>query len=97
MNNPTQRHGKVMDDKLDIKQALAAVGQITRHGQPGHHQFEYGGLWVDSDFDGYGLTLGDAQVSLDIYFHSSYQLHSPNRFATEAFIEHVEALARHRH
>ncbi len=86
-----------MDAKIDIKQALAAVGQITRHGQRGQHQFEYRGMWVDTEFDGYCVTLGDAQVSLEIHFHSSYQLDSPNRFATATFIEHFETLARRHH
>jgi hypothetical protein len=41
---------------------------------------------VLTDFDGYTISLSDAQVRLDIFFHNKYKFDYPNHEALENFL-----------
>lgn len=92
-----------MKNEIDIHRALNVFNSITSLGdkQTNHYSASYQlcGIEAETDFDGYTITLRDAQVTLTIYFHNKYQFDYPNNDALDNFLRRfadVENLAKKR-
>ncbi|WP_394176755.1 DUF3081 family protein [Thalassotalea litorea] len=81
-----------MQDAIDIKQALRVCNKIMSHGQRLERGHKLGDLTVESDYDGYTLTLSDHAVTLQIFFHNKHQLDCKRVIELDAFLQKVEKL-----
>lgn len=81
-----------MQEAIDIKQALRVCNKIMSHGQRLERGHKLGDLTVESDYDGYTLTLSDHAVKLHIFFHNKHQLDCKRGIEFNAFLEKVVKL-----
>ena len=67
-----------MKNEIDIHRALRVFNKVTTLGDKQSDSTEsvyhLCGLNALTDFDGYTISLSDAQVRLDIFFHNKYNL-----------------------
>ncbi|MCT7940672.1 DUF3081 domain-containing protein [Shewanella holmiensis] len=79
-----------MKNEIDIHRALRVFNKVATLGekQSDNIQSVYRlcGLNALTDFDGYTISLSDAQVRLDIFFHKKYKFDYPNNEALENFL-----------
>ena len=79
-----------MKNEIDIHRALRVFNSITLLGEKQTNDisasYQLCGINAETDFDGYTITLSDAQVCLTIYFHNKYQFDYPNNDALDNFL-----------
>ncbi len=85
---------KAVETKIDTHQALLAVNAVLTNGRSSPDGTSWHGLTVNSDLDGYTVTLSDDKVELRLLFHNKFQLKCPNRYAQIAFIEKLNQVVR---
>ncbi|MFI3246210.1 MAG: DUF3081 family protein [Ferrimonas sp.] len=76
-----------MTERIKVTPALRALQLVTERGTKTAQGYCYQGFIASGSWDDYHVTLSHDNVSLELHFHNSYQLHSPNDAATERFIE----------
>lgn len=83
-----------MKNEIDIHRALRVFNKVATLGekQSDNIQSVYRlcGLNALTDFDGYTISLSDAQVRLDIFFHNKYKFDYPNNEALENFLARLD-------
>ena len=83
-----------MKEKIDIAIVLRAVARIQAKGKSVDGQvFDYRGIKLESDFDGYTVLLSNADVKLTVLFHNKFELSFKNRLALDIFYETVTKIA----
>ncbi len=80
------------DDKLNIHRALRVFHRIHEQGEVVDGQHCLNGIYAQTDFDGYTVTLSNKDVELSIFFHNKYQLTSKNDFALQDFLNTLKIL-----
>ena len=86
-----------MKNEIDIQRVLRVFNKMTMLGEKhlgdgiqidGSYDYHFGlcGMRAQTDFDGYTITLSDAQVSLTVFFHNKYQFDYPTIEALNHFL-----------
>ena len=71
--------------RIDAATVMRAYQIILKKGVVSGPLTRYAGWVVETDYDGYGITLSDGTVRARILFHNQVSLDSPNRRALVAF------------
>lgn len=80
--------------EFNLSLALKSYTIIVELGSKTDDGHIYNGILAQSDFDGYTITLSNADVELSIYFHSKHQLNYKNKLALNDFLEKIEHLSK---
>ncbi len=78
-----------METNFDIKKVLRVFQKVVDHGQKVENAYRFGGISVESDFDGYNLLLCDDAVKLHIFFHNTHKFEYKRSVELEAFMEKI--------
>ena len=84
----------VMKDKIDVRLVLRAVARILEKGQPTENGAAYRGLRVESDYDGYTVTISNDAVRLNVLFHNRYEIDYRSTPAVDDFYETIRKIVR---
>lgn len=79
------------DSRLDRLKVLAVFNHVISRGdkQASGERLLHG-LFASHDFDGYTLTLYDASVRLDLFFHNRFKLNYQHRDQLAAFMKKID-------
>lgn len=80
------------ENKVDVKKALRVFQLILDKGEKDGDVYRMEGLEADPGVDGYVATLKNDYVSLDIQFHSQYNLSSASQLEQDRFLEKIDRL-----
>ncbi|WP_051201928.1 DUF3081 family protein [Ferrimonas senticii] len=81
-----------MNERIDVSPALRAVQMVMERGYEVDGGREYLGFFAEGDWDDYNISLSHDNVRLDIGFHNTYRLVSPNDAATQRFVDAMNLL-----
>lgn len=81
-----------MSTDIDIRQALRVFQIIADKGEQRGNRHYFKGIYAMSGFDGYDVELTDEKVTLNIYFHSRFDLDYKNQIDKEAFFEKINKI-----
>lgn len=81
-----------MQNALDNKLLLQAFQVLRENGQADPQgRYTLDGLWAASDMDGYHISLGDNEITVDLGFHNSYRCEGTEQ-QLEAFQKRLKGL-----
>lgn len=75
--------------KIDLHQVLRVFQVITEHGEIIGNEKFLDGLFADSGFDGYSISLRDDKTNLSIGFHNTLNLQSKNTETEALFLKRI--------
>lgn len=81
-----------METKINIRQAFRVFETIHQYGERNLQGASLQGLIASSDVDGYNITITDGIVRLEIHFHNTFNITSPNRRALGEFVKRLRAM-----
>ena len=74
------------ETSVDVRQALRVFDKIQRFGQQRENEKQLFGVFASTDFDGYTVTLRDANVRLDVLFHNRFNIDYKNKHFLKEFL-----------
>jgi len=86
-----------MEQKLDLKQVLRVFQTVVEHGQNLRDEYKLGGLWANTDFDGYTVVMRDEAVTLHIFFHNTHRFTYKRKIDLEVFMGRIKEIDRTRY
>lgn len=81
-----------MSTDIDIRQALRVFQVIAEKGEQRGNRHYFKGIYATSGFDGYDIELTDEKVTLNIYFHSKFDLDYKNQIDRDSFFEKLSKI-----
>lgn len=86
-------HGRPLGEaKIDAASVMRAYQIILRRGVGMGSRTTFGTFAVETDYDGYGITLTDGAVRVRVLFHNQVSIDSPNRRALVKFRRELHEL-----
>lgn len=83
-----------MDDKIQVKEALAVFGKITSRGTKIEDGHVLNGIKATSDFDGYTIVLSNDYVKLTIFFHNRFTFDYSSAKERDSFMEKMHTIKK---
>ncbi len=74
------------ETSVDVRQALRVFDKIQRYGQQRENEKQLFGVFASTGFDGYTVTLRDANVELNVLFHNKFNIEFKNRHFLKEFL-----------
>ena len=84
-----------MKNQLDVTKALDTFYKISEQGQKTEDGQLLGGIYAQTDYDGYTVMMTDKISHLTIFFHNKYELEGPDKGALERFMHKLDYIAKH--
>jgi len=84
-----------MENDFEVRTALLAFQKIVQHGKKlpqGQHELD--GIEVESDFDGYNLTMITSKVKLMIFFHSTFKFEYDSVKDLDLFVKDIQRISQ---
>lgn len=75
--------------KIDLHQVLRVFHVIMEYGEKIGNEKSLDGLFANSGFDGYSISLRDDKTNLSIGFHNTLNLQSKNADAEAVFLKRI--------
>jgi hypothetical protein len=82
------------NQKIDVKRALRVFEKVTQKGSKDDDGWHYGGLTVNTDFDGYTVFIRSNKVDLTIFFHNKYSVDCASERDLQEFVGLLAKLDR---
>lgn len=80
--------------EFNLSFALKSFSKIAQLGVRKDGGHIYNGIMAQSSYDGYTITLSNADVELSIFFHNKHKITFKNKLALDDFLAKIENIAK---